>query len=287
MNTTIKKIFNIITKVLTWLLVAFTVFMMIFTVVTVTTVNKNERSIFGYKFYIVQTDSMSESENNAHMDVHFNAGDIIIVKNVKDPTTLEEGDIISFMSANKDSFGETITHMIHSVVKNDAGKTTGYKTYGTNTGAIDEAVVEPETVLGKYVGKLPLVGRFFAFVKTTPGYIVCILIPFLALILYNLANVIKLFRKYKKEQTDAIAAERQQIEDERAENQRMMAELLELKAQLMKNSAEGATPTAEKPETTGENQEKSDEGSAEKTEEIPEDNSTEQSETDENDSTNS
>ena len=63
MSTT-KKILNILMKVVTWLLVAFTVFMMIFTVVTVTTVDKNDRSIFGVRFYIVQTDSMSLSENN-------------------------------------------------------------------------------------------------------------------------------------------------------------------------------------------------------------------------------
>ncbi len=245
MKEKVKKIINISTKVLTWLLVVFTVFMMIFTIVTVLTVNKNERSIFGYKFYIVQTDSMSESENNADMEVHFNAGDIIIIKNLKDPTTLQAGDIIAFMSANKESWGETITHMIHEVKKDENGKTVGYVTFGTNTGAIDDAVVTPETVLGKYTGKLPIVGRFFAFVKSTPGYIVCILVPFLLLILYNGANVIILFRKYKKEQTDAIAAERKQIEDERAEAQRMMAELLELKAQLMKNGGGESAPNAE------------------------------------------
>lgn len=245
MNENVKKIMNISVKVLTYLLVAFTVFMMIFTIITVATVNKNERSIFGFKFYIVQTDSMSKSENNADLDVHFNAGDIIIIKNLKDPTTLAKGDIIAFMSANKDSWGETITHMIYAVEKDLSGKVVGYVTYGTNTGAIDDELVTPETVLGKYVGKLPLVGRFFAFVKSTPGYIICILVPFLLLILYNGANVIRLFRQYKKEQTDAMAAERKQIEDERAENQRMMAELLELKAQLMKNGGETQTPTTE------------------------------------------
>ena len=82
MNTAVKKVLNIALKVVTWLLIAFTVFMMIFTVVTVTTVDKNDRGIFGFKFYIVQTDSMSLSEKNKDMDVHFNAGDIVIIKNV-------------------------------------------------------------------------------------------------------------------------------------------------------------------------------------------------------------
>ena len=241
MNTKGKNIFNIITKVLSWILVAFTVFIMIFTVVTVTTIGKNERSIFGYKFYIVQTDSMSLSENNADLDVHFNAGDLIVVKNLKDTSVLKKGDVISFVSTNSSSYGETITHMIYDVQYKSNGAIDGYVTYGTNTGAIDEALVRPEYILGQYTRKLPTVGKFFAFVKSTPGYIACILVPFLLLILYNGVNVISLFRKYKKEQNDAIEEERRQIEQERAEAQRMMAELLELKEQL-KKTGEAQTP---------------------------------------------
>ena len=245
MNTTAKKILNIALKVVTWLLVAFTVFMMIFTVVTVTTVDRNDRSIFGVKFYIVQTDSMSLSENNKDMDVHFNAGDIVIIKNVDDPRALQAGDVIAFMSTNSVSYGETVTHMIREVKKTEDGKVLGYVTYGTNTGTDDEALVEPEYVLGAYSGKLPGVGNFFAFVKSTPGYIVCILVPFLLLILYNGVNVIRLFRKYKREQMEAMQAEKDKLEAERAENQRMMQELLALKAQLDQKNGGEETPPAE------------------------------------------
>ena len=245
MNTTAKKILNIALKVVTWLLVAFTVFMMIFTVVTVTTVDRNDRSIFGVKFYIVQTDSMSLSENNKDMDVHFNAGDIVIIKNVDDPRALQAGDVIAFMSTNSVSYGETVTHMIREVRKTEDGKVLGYVTYGTNTGTDDEALVEPEYVLGAYSGKLPGVGNFFAFVKSTPGYIVCILVPFLLLILYNGVNVIRLFRKYKREQMEEMQAERDKIDAERAENQRMMQELLALKAQLDQKNGGEETPPAE------------------------------------------
>ena len=244
MNTT-KKILNIALKVVTWLLVAFTVFMMIFTVVTVTTVDRNDRSIFGVKFYIVQTDSMSLSEINKDMDVHFNAGDIVIIINVDDPRALQAGDVIAFMSTNSVSYGETVTHMIREVKKTEDGKVLGYVTYGTNTGTDDEALVEPEYVLGAYSGKLPGVGNFFAFVKSTPGYIVCILVPFLLLILYNGVNVIRLFRKYKREQMEAMQAEKDKLEAERAENQRMMQELLALKAQLDQKNGGEETPPAE------------------------------------------
>ena len=121
-NQAAKKFFNIALKVVTWLLVAFTVFMMVFTIVTVSTFDKNDRNVFGYRFYIVKTDSMSLSENNKDMDVHINAGDIVVMKNVDDPTTLEAGDIIAFLSTNSDSYGETVTHMIREVKTNKDGK---------------------------------------------------------------------------------------------------------------------------------------------------------------------
>lgn len=236
------KVGHILLKIVTWLLVAFTVGMMLFTVITVTTVDKSNRSIFGMKMLIVQSDSMSRSEKNADFKVHFRAGDIIFIKNVKDPASMQAGDVVAFISTNKESYGDTVTHAIREVKKDESGRVLGYVTYGTNTGTSDEALVAPEYILGKYAGRLPGLGRFFAFVKTTPGYIVCILVPFLLLILYNGVNVIRLFRKYKKEQTEEMQAERAKIEEERAENQRMMAELLELKAQLAKEESEPPAP---------------------------------------------
>lgn len=248
-----KKFLNIALKVFTYLLVAFTVFMMLFTIITVTTVDKNDRNIFGYKFYIVQTDSMSLSEKNPDAEVYFDAGDIIVSKLPEDPTALQPGDVITFMSINSSSYGETITHMIREVRVSDSGRVLGYETYGTNTGTSDEALVTPDYVLGVYVAKLPAVGRFFAFVKSVPGYITCILVPFLLLIGYNGANVIRLFRQHKREQMAEIQAEKDQIEQERAEAQRMMKELLELKAQLSQNAPPpAAAPPAQETENGGE-----------------------------------
>ena len=242
-----KKTLNIALKVFTYLLVAFTIFMMLFTIITVTTVDKNARNIFGYKFYIVQTDSMSLSEKNPDAEIYFDAGDMIVSKVSKDPTTLQPGDVITFMSINSSSYGETITHMIREVRVSDSGRVLGYETYGINTGTSDEALVTPDFVLGVYVAKMPAVGRFFAFVKSVPGYITCILVPFLLLIGYNGVNVIRLFRQNKKEQMAVIQAEKDQIEQEREEAKRMMAELMALKAQLSQNAAPAASPAQAEP----------------------------------------
>lgn len=242
-----KKILNIALKVFTYLLVAFTIFMMLFTIITVATVDKNDRNLFGYKFYIVQTDSMSLSEKNPDAEIYFDAGDMIVSKVPKDPMALQPGDVITFMSINTSSYGETITHMIREVRVSDSGRVLGYETYGINTGTSDEALVTPDFVLGVYVAKMPAVGRFFAYVKSVPGYITCILVPFLLLIGYNGANVIRLFRQNKKEQMAEIQAEKDQIEQEREEAKRMMAELMALKAQLSQNAAPATPPAQAEP----------------------------------------
>ena len=244
-----KKILNIISKTTTYLLLAFALFIMVFTIITVSTVDKNDRSFFGRKWFIVQSDSMSKSDKNAHLDVHFNAGDIILVREAESNTAFEVGDIIAFISSNSDSRGKTITHMIHSVEKDSNGKVIGYKTYGTNTGTVDEETVEPEYILGEYTGKIPALGNFFAFLKTTKGYIFCIFLPFALLIGYNAVKCVKLFSRYKKEQRDEMQAEKDSIAEERKKNEEMMKELLALKEQLEKQASVQNQP----PKTDGEN----------------------------------
>lgn len=251
-----KKILNISLNIVSWLLVAVTVFLMLFTIVTVKTVDKNDRSFLGLRFYIVQSDSMSKSENNKDMRVHFNKGDIVMVKKVKDPTSLEAGDIISFMSTNPDaSYGKTVTHMIRSVERNSKGEVVGYVTFGTHTGSNDMMAVEPSYVLGKYVGKIPRGGDFFEFLqdKERHGFLLCILPPFLLVIIYNVVKIIVLVVKYKNGQTAMVKAE---VEAERKQNEDMMRELLALKAQL-EQQQQAMTPTekpAESNNETGENE---------------------------------
>ena len=84
-----KKTFEVIKTVLTWLIVLLAVCMMVFTIVSVTTFDRNDRALFGYKMYIVRSDSMSATD--------FKAGDLILVRSV-DPTTLQPGDIITALN---------------------------------------------------------------------------------------------------------------------------------------------------------------------------------------------
>lgn len=223
-----KKAFAIIKNIFVWLVILLAVCMMIFTVISVRTFNRNDRQLFGYKMYIVNSDSMAATD--------FRAGDLILVKET-DPATLQEGDIITFISQDTDSFGETVTHKIRSLTTDAAGKP-GFITYGTTTDTNDEVIVTYPFVLGKYQSRIPKLGTFFRFLKTTPGYFTCIFLPFALIILYEGIKFFNLFRRYKQEQTEQLQKEKAQLEAQRVENAKMMEQLLALKAQL-----DGAQPT--------------------------------------------
>ncbi len=237
-----KKTLDIIKNVVTWIVVALAVAMMIFTIISATTLDRNNRSLFGRKMFIVNSDSMKATD--------FAAGDLILVKEV-DPKTLKEGDIISYTSTNTENFGKLVTHKIRKLTTTASGDP-GFITYGTTTGEDDKTVVTYPYIVGKYTGKIPKMGHFFQFLKTTPGYIVCILVPFMLLILSQAYESVKLFKQYKAEQNAALEEEKSKIAAEKEETQKMMAELLAMKAQMEANGKAPAQTAEPAPETVEE-----------------------------------
>ena len=239
-----KKTLHVIENILVWLLVIAAVGMMVFTVISVATFDSNHRTFFGYHMFIVRSDSMKATD--------FEAGDLIFVKNT-DPATLSEGDIVAYISQNSENFGETVTHKIRKCTTDEEGNE-GFITYGTTTGHDDDTVVTYPYVLGKYTGRIPGVGRFFMFMKTTPGYILCIFLPFFLLIISQTVRCVKLFRQYRLEQREEIQSEKDQLDQQRKENEEMMKQIQQMRAQMdmtLKTHPEGeSAPSAEKPEET-------------------------------------
>ncbi|MBP3907600.1 MAG: signal peptidase I [Turicibacter sp.] len=210
-----KRIFTVIKKIFSYCLVILSIGMMIFTIISVNTFDQSDRNLFGYKAFIVLSDSMSATD--------FEAGDLVIVKNV-DPQTLEVGDIISYTSQNSENYGEMVTHKIRELTTDGEGNP-GFITYGTTTDTNDEEVVTYPFVQGRYELSLPKVGLFFQFLKTTPGYIICIFIPFMLLILMQGIHFVRLLRESKQEELAQIKDEREKLNLEREE-------LLRLKQQF-------------------------------------------------------
>jgi signal peptidase len=226
----IKKILHILQMIVSNALMVLAICVMIFTIVSVTTLDQEDRKIFGYQAYIVLSDSMSATD--------FKAGDVVFIKEV-DPSTLQAGDIIAYESRNEESYGETVTHKIRRLTV-DEEKNPGFITYGTTTDTDDKEVVLYEDVKGKYTMSVPMVGRFFHFLKTTQGYICMILLPFLLLIGSQIVNIVQLVSSYKEQQKEEIAKEKEAIQKERVENEKALAELKALRAQLESTKTQDA-----------------------------------------------
>ena len=230
-----KKALDVVKNVFTILIVIAAIGMMIFTIISVNTFDRTDRDLFGYKAFIVLSDSMSATD--------FSSGDLVLVKEV-DPAGLREGDIISFSSQNTENFGEIVTHKIRSLTKDPRGNP-AFITYGTTTGVDDTTPVTYPFVIGQYRSRIPKLGMFFSFLKTVPGYICCILVPFVVLIILQLINFIRIFRVYREEQMAGITKEREALEEERHKSEEMMKELLELKAKMEQQTSSAAAPEPE------------------------------------------
>ena len=213
-----KKTLHIIEDSLAAVSVILAVSMMVFTLISVNTLQPEQRSIGGYRAFIVLSDSMSKTD--------FSAGDLIVTKETN-PSLLKEGDIISYVSKDPENNGSIVTHKIRSLVEENGMH--GFITYGTTTDTDDRYTVFDSDILGKYLFRIPKIGFFLQYLRTIQGYFFCIFLPFVFLIALQAINCIRLFQAYKKEQMDEIQAEKEKT-------QKIMEELIILKKQLEEQS---------------------------------------------------
>lgn len=192
-----KKIWNVISKILFGMVFLIAVGIMLFTIFSANVLGNRDKTIFGYRALIAMSDSMKKTD--------FSAGDIVFIKET-DPEELKEGDIIAYISRNPENYGETVTHKIRSFEAYENGDK-AVVTYGTTTNTDDPMMVEFSDIIGKYEGHLPKLGAFFYFLKTIPGYLLCILLPYVLLIGFQFKNCVILYRQYKEEKAAEEAEE--------------------------------------------------------------------------------
>ncbi len=201
---TVKKVLRITETVFSWLVVAFAIGMMIFTTISSLIFDRQDRNLFGYQFFIVQSDSMSATD--------FDEGDVVIIKEIKDPSTLQEGDLITFISQDWASFGETVTHKIRKPTTDSLGNP-GFVTYGTTYNTDDQTVVTYEYIIGAYRGKMEGAGTFFQYLQTTPGVIFCLLLPFFLVLLVHGGRLLVTFLRWRNEQIGGCGQAQTHIKD--------------------------------------------------------------------------
>ncbi|WP_294754966.1 signal peptidase I [uncultured Ruminococcus sp.] len=164
-------------------------------------VNKDEVPSIGKMFpMIVLTDSMYPQ---------IQSGDLIICNKVN-TSDIKEGDVISFFDPSGNGTS-VVTHRVVGITEEDG--VLAFKTKGDANNAEDQKAVKAEKVVGVYSFRIPKAGRVAMFMQTTAGLIVCVILP---LILFVGYDVIRRRRFEKANQADTAA---------------LLAELEELKAQ--------------------------------------------------------
>lgn len=192
---------GIMRAVAAWGLLGLSLIITTLTIVSVNVVDQQDRPLFGYRCFIVQSDSMAATD--------FSEGDLIFVQEV-DPATLESGDIITFVSQNWGSLGEITTHKIRKPTMDSMGNP-GYITYGTTTDSDDETVVTYEHIIGKYRGRIPQAGRLFEYIQTVPGVVSLLVLPFVLVIFLHGWNMLHHFRTWREEEIRVLEQKQEEV----------------------------------------------------------------------------
>lgn len=183
--------------------------------------NKDEvPSVGKYIPFIIQSGSMSGT---------IEGGDIIITTKV-DAKDIKIDDVITFYDP-KGNGTSTVTHRVLSIEEKD-GKyiftTVGdvvmnenIEKYGSKEDipaeilSVITEVVPEDKVISRYNFRIPLLGHISLFMSTIPGFIVCVLVPLLLLVGYDVVRR-KISDKANDDDKEALMAE---LEALRAEKQ--------------------------------------------------------------------
>ena len=121
--------------------------------------------------------------------------DAIIIGRV-DPSDLEQGDIISYLATDSYYNGKVITHRIIGIEEASDG-TLLFRTKGDNNNVADGTLVDEDNVYGKVLFRIPMLGYIRQFLSTYFGWILCIALPLLYLIMTEVIRVRKLLNQKK------------------------------------------------------------------------------------------
>ena len=122
--------------------------------------------------------------------------DVVVTKKVE-AETLNEGDIITFASADSRFLGTIITHRILKKNYDAESKTYTFQTKGDNNNVADSALVPQNNIYGKVILKIPKLGYLQEFLASDGGWIIVILIPCLTVMSYDIVKLAKGLKKKK------------------------------------------------------------------------------------------
>jgi signal peptidase len=136
------------------------------------------------------------------MEPEISSGDLVICSNV-DAANVAVGDVIAFIDPASSS-SNVLTHRVVEVV-NDGGSIQ-FKTQGDANNAADSSLVPAENLVGTFQASIPAAGNVAMFFQTVPGVILCVVVPIVILVAYDVIRRWRFDRSSAKE-VEALRAE--------------------------------------------------------------------------------
>lgn len=203
-TSTTHKVLTVVGTVLCVILVPILIFNLI--LITKSFTNKEEvPNVGGITPLIVLTDSMVPE---------IYSGDLIICGSIK-AENVELKDVISFFDPAGNGTS-VVTHRVIEIVEED-GKLF-FRTQGDNNNTEDKELVPADKLIGEYKFRIPGAGHIAMFMQTTAGLIICVVLPIILLVGYDLIRR-RLYDKKKKSDTDALLAELEALRAEKAQKE--------------------------------------------------------------------
>ena len=199
-NTTEKKPVSRRDKILSSIGIALCVILIPILIVNVTMIiksytNKSEvPSFLGVTPLIVLSGSM---------EPQIHEGELIFSTDIS-PEDVREEMVISFFDPLSTT-GTIVTHKVIEII-DDGDGTRSFRTRGINNNANDSALVPEENLVGRYRFGIPLAGYVAMFMQSTPGLVVCVAVPLVLFVGYDMLRRRK-YDKSKSEDMDALMAE--------------------------------------------------------------------------------
>lgn len=142
-------------------------------------------SFFGIRLLTVQTDSMMDT---------LMPGDLIVDTPVKDAKDLRQNDIITYWTIIG---GERVlnTHRIVNIY--DGGEFCIFETQGDNNTIADPLTVHENEIVGKYLFRIPGVGKVIDYMQSPLGFFLVVVLPVLIFFIYHLIQFFRVLFEYQ------------------------------------------------------------------------------------------
>ena len=178
---TIKLALHYVSKVILWSIFLILIIAAITLIVYVIDVKKNietgKETIPLFNAYVIISPSMVPA---------IKVQDAVVVMRT-DVNKLKKNDIITFDSKDPRYDGITITHRIVGI-ENKGTNNVLFRTKGDNNNTEDTALVNGKNIYGKVILRIPKIGYIQYFLSQTYGWIIAIVIPCLAIIIYDICS---------------------------------------------------------------------------------------------------